>query len=182
MPLDSIGQLIVGPGLFVLGLFFAMLPFVTVRIFGVALLSLSAISGVLAPHPLLLVSGVLAVAAGAFLNYHLTGRRVKQLIEENRAKAQSGSQIMVPYCKDGSWFHPGLAYSDGLYRVGPRGGEHVVESYQHALQLLRDMPVACWRRPSPRTGLLGMVSATHWGQPPLRYDRRLLVRPEPPPT
>src|SRR5688572_20445559 len=159
MTLELAGQLLIGPGLFVLGLFFAMLPFVTVRIFGVVLLSFAAFSGALAPqgvvlnlYPFIFTFAILAIAGGAYANYFLTGRRVKQLIEENQAKAQSGNQIMVPYSKDGSWFNPGLASADGLYRVGPRGGEHVVESYENALKVLRDMPIACWRRPSPRSG------------------------------
>jgi hypothetical protein len=185
--LEILAALIAGPGLFILGAFFVMLPFISVRIFGVALLSFAAASGGLSPdrwepnsYLVMLLLSALAVAAGAYLNYHLTSRRIKQLIEENKSRAREGKEIMVPYCKDGTWFHPGLVSADGLYRVGPKGGERTAESYQQALQMLRDMPIACWRRPSPRSGLLGMVSAAHWGQPPLRYDRRLVQKPEMP--
>lgn len=184
--MELAGQLIIGPGLFILGLFFAMLPFVTVRIFGVVLLSFAAISGALTPeglvltlYPAIFSLAVLAVAGGAYVNYLLTGRRVKRFIEQSKSGAQAG-KVFVPYCKDGTWFHPGLAYADGLYRVGPRGGEQCAESYQHALEMLRDMPVACWRRPSPVSGLLGMVSATHWGEPPLHDERQRVVSATPP--
>jgi hypothetical protein len=184
--LDILTNLIMGPVLFVLGAFFVMLPFVGVRVFGVVLMIFAASSGGLSYEKwlwetylvVMILSGV-AVASGAYLNYHLTDRRIKQLIEDNKKKVSQGKEILVPYCKDGTWFHPGLVYSDGLYRVGPKGGEQTAESYQQALQMLRDMPIACWRRPSPRSGLLGMVSAAHWGQPPLRYDRRQVVNPQP---
>ena len=46
--MELAGQLIIGPGLFILGLFFAMLPFVTVRIFGVVLLSFAEVALVIA--------------------------------------------------------------------------------------------------------------------------------------
>ncbi len=184
--LDIIRNLIMGPGIFVLGAFFVMLPFVGVRVFGVVLMIFATSSGGLSyekwqfeTYLVVLMVSSIAVACGAYLNYHLTDRRIKQLIEDNKSKAREGREIMVPYCKDGTWFHPGLVYSDGFYRVGPKGGERTTQSYEQALQMLRDMPIACWRRPSPRSGLLGMVSAAHWGQPPLRYDRRQVVRPQP---
>lgn len=183
--IEFLMMVVAGPGLFILGAFFVMLPYVGVRIFGVALIIFATASGGLAyerwewaAYLAVMLLSVLSVACGAYLNYHLTGRRIKQLIEENQAKLREGKEILVPYCKDGSWYHPGLSYADGLYRVGPRGGEHTVESYQQALQLLREMPIACWRRPSAQSGMLGMVSATHWGQPPLRYDRRQVARPK----
>lgn len=176
-----LGQTIIGPGIFVLGAFFVMLPFVTVRIFGVILTAYAAISGALSPDvmstPAYLMSGLLtlaAIAAGAYVNYRLTHGRVKQFIRENRARKLEGRELLVPYAKDGSWYHPGLVYADGRYRVGPRNAEVAAGTYMDALQQLREMPVACWRRPSPRTGFLGMVSAAHWSQPPETTQQHLL--------
>jgi hypothetical protein len=181
----SLGQLIIGPGIFVLGAFFVMLPFVAVRVFGVALTAYAATSGalsadVMSTHTYLL-SGLLALIAvslGAYGNYRLTRGRIKQFIKENQARALAGRELLVPYAKDGTWYHPGLVYADGRYRVGPRTAEVVVGTYTDALQQLRQMPVACWRRPSPRSGFLGMVSASHWSQPPETARQHLLHEPD----
>lgn len=176
-----IGQLVAGPGLFVLGAFFVMLPFTAVRVFGVTLTAYAAVSGslsadVMSPAALFWAGmlALLAVGLGAYANYRLTTRRINQLIQQSKERARSGGQLLVPYAKDGSWFHPGLVYADGRYRVGPKGSEQVVGVYSDALHYLREMPVACWRRPSPKSGLLGMVSAAHWSQPPETTQRHLM--------
>ena len=178
------GLLLAGPGLFVLGSFFVMLPFVAVRVFGLVLIAFTALSGNLAAPGfdwnLYLAFGlltVLALAAGAWLGYRLTEGRIQDLIREHDREHDAQvehqrKQLLVPYAKDGSWFHPGLAYADGRFRIGQRETERAVINYQHALHLLREMPVAAWRRPSPRSGIYNTVTAIHWAPPPRGASQR----------
>lgn len=173
------GSLILGPGLFVLGAFFVLMPYVAVRIFGVVLIGFAALTGNLAAGAVewidfLILGAFVAVsmAAGAVISYRLTRTRVTEVIEESRKETPHGESLLVPYARDGTWFHPGLAYSDGNYRIGQRGEERVIRSYRLALRELRQMPVACWRRPSPRTGLFSVVSAVQWAEPPQELNIR----------
>lgn len=78
--------------------------------------------------------------------------------------AGSGEALeRVPYATDGSCFHRGLASPrDGSFRVGEKGSELRLGSFEEALRYLRTMPVAKWRRPND-SGNWGMVSAVRWG-------------------
>jgi hypothetical protein len=74
-----------------------------------------------------------------------------------------GSRVgLIPVAADGSVFDSSCAHADGSYRVGPKGGELVVASYDVAVEQLRTMPVAYWRRPSAGSGRLGIVRAVDW--------------------
>ncbi|WP_443690481.1 helix-turn-helix domain-containing protein [Pseudomonas sp.] len=69
----------------------------------------------------------------------------------------------VPYAADGSCFHRGLASPrDGTFRVGEKGSELRLVSFEEALSHLKKMPVAKWRRPND-SGNWGLVSAVRWG-------------------
>ena len=70
--------------------------------------------------------------------------------------------IKVPFSRDGSYFHRGLKTSSGAYRIGAKGEEKLVHSFDEALDHLRKMPVAQWRRPSATSGKPGIVSAVRW--------------------
>jgi hypothetical protein len=69
----------------------------------------------------------------------------------------------VPFAKDGSWFGPHLARA-GKYAIGAKGEEFSCQTFEAALDSLRRMPTARWRRPNSN-GNWGIVSATHWGRP-----------------
>ncbi|GGD19474.1 hypothetical protein [Sinisalibacter lacisalsi] len=68
---------------------------------------------------------------------------------------------IVPRAKDGSIFHPGLKTENG-FRIGPKGNELTVETFDEALAELRDMEVAFWRRPSATSGKPGIVREEDW--------------------
>jgi len=73
---------------------------------------------------------------------------------------------LVPYASDGSFFHRGLASPrDGTFRVGDKGAEIRLGSFEEALTYLEKMPVAKWRRPND-AGNLGIVSAVRWAPAP----------------
>ncbi|MEB0062288.1 helix-turn-helix transcriptional regulator [Pseudomonas sp. RTC3] len=73
---------------------------------------------------------------------------------------------LVPYASDGSFFHRGLASPrDGTFRVGDKGAEIRLGSFEEALAYLERMPVAKWRRPND-AGNLGIVSAVRWAPAP----------------
>jgi transcriptional regulator with XRE-family HTH domain len=81
--------------------------------------------------------------------------------------ASSGEATeLVPHAADGSWFHRGLASPrDGTFRVGDKGAEVRLGSFEEALVYLEKMPVAKWRRAN-EAGNLGIVSAVRWGPAP----------------
>jgi len=71
--------------------------------------------------------------------------------------------VEVPFASDGTCFHPGLASPrDGTFRVGEKGAELRFDSFEEALEHLKKMPVAKWRRPND-AGNPGLVSAVQWG-------------------
>ncbi|UMZ13517.1 helix-turn-helix domain-containing protein [Pseudomonas sp. MPFS] len=70
----------------------------------------------------------------------------------------------VPFASDGSCFHRGLASPrDGSFRVGDNGAELRFSSFEEALNHLRTMRTARWRRPND-AGNWGLVSAVYWGR------------------
>tara|TARA_Y100000782_G_scaffold111396_1_gene139449 strand:- start:841 stop:4593 length:3753 start_codon:yes stop_codon:yes gene_type:complete len=66
----------------------------------------------------------------------------------------------VPVAKDGSRFDESCC-RNGKYMVGEKGDERPFISYSKALDYLRSMPVAKWRRPN-EAGNWGIVSAAYW--------------------
>jgi hypothetical protein len=84
------------------------------------------------------------------------------------SKAIPANQIepKVPFAKDGSYFHPLLRKPrTGEFTVGEKGFEMTFDSFDDALQYLRSMPVAKWRRPNDASNW-GLVAAVHWGPMP----------------
>jgi len=90
-----------------------------------------------------------------------------QVLFEIVPPASSGEPSeLVPYASDGSFFHRGLASPrDGTFRVGDKGAEIRLGSFEEALTYLEKMPVAKWRRPND-AGNLGIVSAVRWAPAP----------------
>lgn len=70
----------------------------------------------------------------------------------------------VPFARDGSWFCQKACSRNGYYTVGEKGAEQRFADYRSALDYLRKMPTAKWRRPNPK-GNWGIVSAVRWGSP-----------------
>ena len=70
---------------------------------------------------------------------------------------------LVPVAKDGSWFSPDLARSHG-FTIGAKGSEVVFADYGDALQELRTMDAARWRRPNSN-GNWGIVTGIRWESP-----------------
>ena len=67
----------------------------------------------------------------------------------------------LPKAKDGSVFTKDTCNSKGLYTVGEKGEEHKFDAFSDALNYLRSMPTAKWRRPN-ENGNWGIVSAIEW--------------------
>lgn len=68
---------------------------------------------------------------------------------------------IVPVARDGSLFSKTSCQRNGVYTVGEKGNEQRFSDYQEALDYLRAMPVAKWRRPN-ESGNWGIVSAVEW--------------------
>lgn len=66
----------------------------------------------------------------------------------------------MPYAADGSCFTPSLKRA-GKYTVGEKEDEMVIEDYESALEYLRQMGNAKWRRPN-QNGNWGIVTAVRW--------------------
>lgn len=78
------------------------------------------------------------------------------------------SECWVPFADDGTWFHPGLRRPRaGTYTVGEKDDEVQFDRFDLALEYLRAMPVAKWRRPN-QVGNWGIVSAVRWAKLPRR--------------
>jgi hypothetical protein len=96
---------------------------------------------------------------------------VKQ-VKANLSKAINTSNIIstidhdsdnrdkLPVARDGTSFGKHLA-KKGQYTVGEKGDEQKFASYEQALQYLKSMNTAKWRRPNPN-GNWGIVSAIEW--------------------
>lgn len=78
---------------------------------------------------------------------------------------QGEGTILVPFARDGTWFASLCRRRDG-YRIGDKGSEKVVSDIYEALEALKDMDVAKWRRPNEQ-GNWGLVSAVEWRDIPL---------------
>lgn len=74
----------------------------------------------------------------------------------------SDPELLVPYAADGSCFHPGLASTrDGSFGVGDKTSQKRFGTFIEALEYLRNMETAKWRRPNA-SGNWGIVSAVRW--------------------
>lgn len=80
--------------------------------------------------------------------------------ETVRAMRRGASEELVPFAKDGSWFGRHLG-ERGYYQVGAKGDEQKIESYEQALDALKKMSTARWRRPNANDNW-GIVSAVCW--------------------
>lgn len=68
---------------------------------------------------------------------------------------------LVPVAKDGSVFSPDTANNKGTYTVGNKGDEKKFRNFNEALDFLKSMPTARWRRKNSN-GTLGIVTAVDW--------------------
>lgn len=75
--------------------------------------------------------------------------------------APAASKGAIPSAKDGTSFCKRQCTRNGVYTVGEKGDEHRFKDYNAALDYLRKMPTAKWRRPNAK-GNWGIVSATRW--------------------
>lgn len=80
---------------------------------------------------------------------------------EASAEALAEADGCVPVARDGTRFCPKTCSRNGLFTVGEKGDEHRFRTYADALDYLRKMPTAKWRRPNPK-GNWGIVSAVKW--------------------
>jgi hypothetical protein len=69
--------------------------------------------------------------------------------------------VNVPVATDRTCFSYHCEYKRGGYQIGPKGSEVKVSTFDEALKLLIDMPLAKWRRPNA-AGNFGLVSAVEW--------------------
>ena len=71
------------------------------------------------------------------------------------------TELRVPKAKDGTMFDRKSCLRNGNYRVGERGNEKTFKDYLEALNYLKQMKTAVWRRPTPN-GNWGGVRAVEW--------------------
>jgi hypothetical protein len=88
-------------------------------------------------------------------------RKRQGFIDTTEQTSTDSNVILVPEARDGSRFLPSCKQGNG-YKIGKKGEEVYVEDYNAALNMLRTMPKAYWRRPSNSTGKFGIVSAIQW--------------------
>jgi hypothetical protein len=69
-------------------------------------------------------------------------------------------QERLPFAKDGTNFGPELE-KNGIFTIGEKGNEQKFAAYNDALNYLKQMKTAKWRRPNPK-GNWGIVSAVEW--------------------
>ncbi|HHH2127378.1 TPA: helix-turn-helix domain-containing protein [Yersinia enterocolitica] len=85
-----------------------------------------------------------------------------QLLVSDYSSEDNNPELLVPYAADGSCFHPGLASSrDGSFAVGDKTAQKRFGTFSEALEYLRSMNTAKWRRPNT-SGNWGIVSAVRW--------------------
>lgn len=89
---------------------------------------------------------------------HVPATPIPELARSFEPKLPIGT--FVPVAADGTWFGPHLRRATG-FTVGEKGNEQRFESFLDALEFLRKIPTARWRRPN-REGNWGTVSARCW--------------------
>jgi len=83
----------------------------------------------------------------------------KQASPHSAGRAESRPKL--PIAKDGSFFCRETCRRANGYTVGEKCTEQQFQNFEAALDYLRDMPVAKWRRPNQK-GNWGIVSAIDW--------------------
>jgi hypothetical protein len=68
---------------------------------------------------------------------------------------------LVPVAKDGSVFSPETANNKGVYTVGNKGDQKKFGNFNEALDYLKSMSTARWRRKNSN-GTPGIVTAVNW--------------------
>jgi len=86
---------------------------------------------------------------------------VKGNRKSNARESLEFTNEMVPVAKDGSRFVIGVCNGNGVYTVGEKGSETKFVNYSDALNYLKSMNTAKWRRPNS-SGNWGIVSAVNW--------------------
>jgi hypothetical protein len=81
------------------------------------------------------------------------------------ASVQGSADQKIPYARDGSSFCRDGCNRNGYFTVGEKGSEQRFANYSAALEYLKRMPTAKWRRPNPK-GNWGIVSAIGWKDAP----------------
>ena len=71
-----------------------------------------------------------------------------------------GKQVLVPFAKDGSFFCGRCLRKRG-YQVGKKGDEQYIIDLYDALERLKKMEKARWRRPNKK-GIPGIVAVVEW--------------------
>lgn len=89
-----------------------------------------------------------------------SGTRSEHSKRDQPASETAGKALEVPVAKDGSVFSRGLG-ERGYFQVGAKGDEEKFDTFEAALNALRKMPTARWRRPNAK-GNWGIVSAVKW--------------------
>lgn len=78
--------------------------------------------------------------------------------------------INVPFASDGSCFNPSLRRPRvGTFTVGDKGNEATFDTFDAALEYLKAMDTAYWRRPN-KAGNWGRVVAVRWDSLPKKYS------------
>ncbi|MBR9869508.1 MAG: ASCH domain-containing protein [Gammaproteobacteria bacterium] len=88
-------------------------------------------------------------------------RPSKAVSDSTPASVQGGTDQKIPYARDGSSFCRESCNRNGYFTVGDKGSEQRFANYSAALEYLKRMPTAKWRRPNPK-GNWGIVSAIGW--------------------
>jgi len=85
---------------------------------------------------------------------------VADLFTNSTPQPAPRQELFVPYASDGSCFNPSLKRA-GKYTIGDKEDEVTFADFEDALEYLRQMGVAKWRRPNPN-GNWGIVTAVRW--------------------
>lgn len=98
------------------------------------------------------------------------GVKVFELFVESRRAVCSGTEVLVPFAKDGSFFNRSIFRPETKeYNVGGKGKGNVkrFKKFEDALAYLESMPVAKWWRPNANASW-SLVTAVRWG--PLLFE------------
>ena len=80
--------------------------------------------------------------------------------------------ILVPFCADGTCFNPSLRQpTTGEFAVGGKGGLVKIKGFMAALDYLKSMDKARWKRPSPNGGTSNVVAHGDWKEIPPEYRK-----------
>ncbi|SDZ85732.1 ASCH domain-containing protein [Microbulbifer marinus] len=108
------------------------------------------------------------VSAGYLLGDRHQNNRVKNTPElaepAPELEPPAARRDALPVARDGSIFSPSVRNGRGHYTVGNKGDERHFLDFMEALEFLRKMPTAKWRRPNA-AGNWGIVSAVDWVKP-----------------